>query len=539
MNLTASIFRGAHGARRWPLVLVALVVLIHIPLVYNALRHDPLVGYDAEEHLNYVRALSSFSLPDTDDTREFFSPPLPYLLPAMLRASGVASDPTVFRAALLLNVAFSVGLFVFLWKICQLLRPNSAIFKLWTFALLGALPAYYKSFAFIRGEPLLAFLAVAMAYTALKLWLAPAMSMRRQSLHYLALGLLLGGILLSRQWGFFLLPAVGLLAIVAPRAVGERLAVRMALVIGSIGVAAIVAGGFYLHLYRDHGSATAFNRSPHKQFALSNQPLSFYTGLSLHQLFTDPARPAFANQLFPVFYAELWGDYQCYFLIYGWDSANNRHLRGDELLFLLNPPPERPYWYGWRRRGPTPPAGEVRPRLEDLMTNRREMASYLGQAHRAAVGPSIVLLAGVIWGTVAAALWLTFRLRGKSTEADPRRASLGFFILLVAGSFLGYFWFLLHYPSLESGNTIKATYMLQTFPFIALLSADVLAAVQRRRRWLHLALAAILAVCIAYQVPLFFTRTVSHSQLHATDRTIHQVPLDRDDADQTIDPPEP
>ena len=44
---------------------------------------------------------------------------------------------------------------------------------------------------------------------------------------------------------------------------------------------------------------------------------------------------------------------------------------------------------------------------------------------------------------------------------------------------LGYLWFHLKYPVPGEGDTIKATYMLQIFPFVALLTGG---AMQRIRR---------------------------------------------------------
>ena len=55
-------------------------------LIYNILHFNPILGYDAEAHFNYVDYLSRYlpyelRLPSSNETREFFNPPLGYLIP--------------------------------------------------------------------------------------------------------------------------------------------------------------------------------------------------------------------------------------------------------------------------------------------------------------------------------------------------------------------------------------------------------------------------------------------------------------------------
>ena len=56
-------------------------------MAINFQIYDPIYGYDAEAHYNYIDFFSMY-LPDTikiptsEDTREFFSPPLPYVFPS-------------------------------------------------------------------------------------------------------------------------------------------------------------------------------------------------------------------------------------------------------------------------------------------------------------------------------------------------------------------------------------------------------------------------------------------------------------------------
>ena len=57
-------------------------------LVYNIFHFNPILGYDAEAHFNYVDYFSRYlpnelRLPSSEETREFFNPPLGYLIPSI------------------------------------------------------------------------------------------------------------------------------------------------------------------------------------------------------------------------------------------------------------------------------------------------------------------------------------------------------------------------------------------------------------------------------------------------------------------------
>ena len=52
-------------------------------LVINIFGYFHELGYDGEHHKWYIEVLP-FDLPKDTDTKEFFSPPLPYLLPSII-----------------------------------------------------------------------------------------------------------------------------------------------------------------------------------------------------------------------------------------------------------------------------------------------------------------------------------------------------------------------------------------------------------------------------------------------------------------------
>src|SRR5438093_3098503 len=104
--------------------LLCLCLLVHLVLLFNAVFHDPWIGYDGEAHVQYIEALAKLRLPAMEDTPEWYSPPLPYLLPALWRAAGF-SLTSAAKAAQLLNVVYSLLLFEFLLRICDQLRPGA------------------------------------------------------------------------------------------------------------------------------------------------------------------------------------------------------------------------------------------------------------------------------------------------------------------------------------------------------------------------------------------------------------------------------
>ncbi len=140
--------------------------------------------------MRYVDVLSHGRLPGPDESTEFFAAPLPYALPALLYAVGTDRWGVVVKAAQLQNVAWSIGLTL----------------ALWTLLLLGTLPVYYKTFAFVRGEPLAAFLAVVAVERSLSIW--ASQGARRGQ--WLGLGATLGLLMLAKQWGAFVVVAVAL-----------------------------------------------------------------------------------------------------------------------------------------------------------------------------------------------------------------------------------------------------------------------------------------------------------------------------------------
>ena len=66
----------------------ATLSLIFCVLIYNLFHYDPIQGYDGEAHHAYVQNFLNLYVPgktnqpSSNFTYEFFSPPLPYVLPS-------------------------------------------------------------------------------------------------------------------------------------------------------------------------------------------------------------------------------------------------------------------------------------------------------------------------------------------------------------------------------------------------------------------------------------------------------------------------
>ena len=450
--------------------LLTLFIAIHTILLFNAIAHEPRIGYDAMNHLKYIEAFSSLNLPTVDQTTEFFSPPLPYLFPALLRHFGLDLWSSA-KAAQLFNVFYSVILGVFLLKICDEVRPGDRRLKLLSLVLLGMLPVYYRSFALVRGEPLLAALSVFVAHRMLRL--ARSGGATRQNC--LLLGLGIGMMILSRQWGFFLLPALVVFVCLRLWRMEEGRGKLVRAVAAALLIGAVTGGWFYGILLMRYGSVTAFNRNDRTELSLANQPAEFYFGLGGGALFSRPVRPAFPNQLMPMLYADVWGDYWCYFDIFAIDTTAGLLHSGPALARALEDTAIRP----------------------SLKTNFESMSRYLGRVNLISLLPSALLIVGVISGGVVT----LGQLRGGASS--PSVALTFLFVLFTT---LGYFWFLLSFLSPDKGEAIKGTYILQVFPFVCILGGEQFVRIREHSPRTARVGMWLLALCALHNFPILFTR---------------------------------
>ena len=450
--------------------LIVLYVAINGIVLINALLHYPTVGYDAFAHLDYLRGLAQGRLPGPKETTEYFSPPLAYVVPALFDAVGLPLR-FVAKFSQLLNVVWSLLLTLGLLRLCDLIRPGSRLLKPAALGLLGMLPVYYKTFAFIRPEPLLASLAVWAAYGTVKVFALGHVALPAA----MRLGLILGLLLLTRQQAVLWLAGT---VLVASLMLWRTSADRYRLATASLLVLVItlaVGGWFYLHLHRAYGSPAAFNRAP-LPLSLANHPASFYLGLGGGALFRDPVRPSFRREVWPKLYAETLGDHECYFLVFGRDTRNGIFAMGNLLEKALS-------------------AG-VPPWME---TNRYRINGYLGRVNLVSLAPSALLVAGLVAGLVSMT-----RVAAHPSGPGPDRARAVLALLAVV-SILGYLTLLVRYPT-DTGDTVKATYLIHVLPLLAVLAADLLERLYRRAPGSGRVVMILLAAVAAHNAGTFLTR---------------------------------
>jgi hypothetical protein len=459
-------------------ILLAIFLVINLLVLTNSILHNPEMGYDAEDHLTYIQVLP-YRFPNAQDTREFFSPPLPYFLPSFIDKACLAlsQDRTAPKTIddcrkiagkfdQLINLALSIGITILFIKIAESLRPGNRFLKISSLALLGVMTVYYKTFAQVRGEPYVAF------FTIWAIYLVAKIINHREQVTWkdgLGLGVILGLLGLSRQWGFMLFPAIASLAVLIwifdpPHGWNFTKAIGTSFII-----AFLVCGWFYLRLYVKYGSFTAFNRST-SGFSLSNQPFTFFrnTGFKDGLLFKEPTRSTlgplrknFENQFFPTFYSEMWGDYWGYFVF----------IR-DKSYMAVNG-----------------------------VGNQEQITPYLGRVNAVSLFPSLIFLGGLLTGVVS-----TVRLFRKRPEESSRNLFYAFLVLFEVISFLMYFYFLLSYPDLDRGATIKATYMIHALMVLPILGAEFLEKIRGFKYQVYVVCMVLLGLVFLHNLPAMITR---------------------------------
>ncbi|MEW6736130.1 MAG: hypothetical protein AB1489_32855, partial [Acidobacteriota bacterium] len=356
------------------------------------------------------------------------------------------------KAAQFYNLFVSLGLCFFLLKISEIIRPNRPSYKIASLLLLGLLPVYYKTFAFVRGEPTLVFFMLAATYQLLHI-----LFVRREfrTIDTLALGGWLGLMILSRQWGFFFFPAVVIYIVILTLKEKPYSLSLLKMAVVSFIIAAVVGGWFYLVLQVKYGSLTAFNRTP-IPFSFTNQPKDFYFGLGLDEVFDNPVRPAFPNQFIPTFYSETWGDYWGYFTI--------------TKLELFGKEPQR--------------------------------RSYLGRVNLVSLPASAILLAGFMLGSI----YLFILVFTQFNRAHTQINGLALFPIIITISLIGYFWFQIRFPHIVDGETIKATYMLHIFPFLAMLGGELIERAREKNSYFYVLLLILLGLTILHNISVMLSR---------------------------------
>jgi hypothetical protein len=392
---------------------ILLLVSICFVLIFNLFTYDPILGYDAEAHHTYVDYMAvNKKLPGEGDTYEYFSPPIAYVFPAgvSIVCQNLVDSPDIFNT-------------------CRTIYPKiTQIFQ--TILYLTALIINLKTIKLFTNSDNL-FSTSYLLLISLGAINYRSISMIRGEVYiilflsillYLYLKLIKNNFNYSENYVLYFGLTISLLAlsrqwafflfpgffIVAILYKNKKLFLFLA---KSFSLGAAFSIWFYFRQFLTSGTFTAFNKTP-MGLSFNNQPLSFYvpTSENLNYLFFKPIRPWLDNQFLSILYSDFWGDYWGYFVF------TSRHLEdGRNQLFI---------------------------------------GDYLARVNLVSILPTIFIL------------FFLFQRNRMNKEY-----LLKYINLSIAITFFGYLLFLIIYPELPTGDTIKSTYMLQLFHLILFITA--------------------------------------------------------------------
>ena len=433
-----------------------ILFLVSVILTINIFGYFHELGYDGEHHKWYIEVMP-LNLPTDQDTKEYFSPPLPYLFPSIidsvcdkLKETYLLSfDCTYIYGKLtqILQALMFLGIVFLLRDISETVEPKNVKYRNSVLLLFIIIPLSYKSFAMIRGEPYISFFMFILIAIVTKVAYKKIEITKKLTLFT---GIILGFVGLSRQWGLLFFPALFVLLILVVKknnlTFGNKF-IRYSFF--SFLISLFVFGWFYLILFLDYGSITAFNRNP-QSFNFNNQPSSFYFGLGLDDLFSRPIRGfSMTNMLFPVLYSDIWGDYWGYFTV-------------------------------------TMGRGGLDPNYE--------IVKYLGRVNFVSIIPTMIMLLGIV----------KFLLKLNTDFIN--KIFYTFIFSAIAFFWIGYMWFLIKYPIPSKGDTIKGTYILPLIHLLPFFGAFLLDKVKEISTKTYNLIFGILILILIHNIPAMITR---------------------------------
>ena len=431
-------------------------------LVYNMFHFDQINGYDGSAHHLYVQHFLDMhwpgrqSLMSSEYTYEFFSPPLPYFIPAVLNETCkiYLQSENIYEHCRLLysfnNIIFQSILFIFTliiyMKIIKKLLNKPFTINLSVLLTFGLFTANYRTVAMLRGETFILFLNSFLLYRII-IYFKNSFQYKKEDIFFC--GITIGLLALSRQWAFLLFPAYFLLTLFINKRSEKKLYFKFLCYIFSIGF--LISSWFYFGLFIEFGTFTAFNKEQ-VPFSLKNQPLSFYLpyGNDISMIFSKPIRPYYRNQFLPILYSDLWGDYWGYF------TFTSRAL--------------------------------------DIGRNQLIIGDYLARVSIISLAPTLLLIIGFKKNFRA------LKVKVKSYETY----FISYLILAILISFFGYLWFLISYPE-DSGDTNKATYIIHLFHLLGLLSVYYLEKIKQTNKKVYIYWTTILVFVFIHNYSSFLS----------------------------------
>ncbi len=440
----------SNGVRTDPL-LIGLFVALHLVLLNNALFHHPMATYDSKPHREVAHLWSRLDVPTREATRGIHYAPLGYAPTSVLLLLGTP-EREAMKVTQLVNVVYSMVLVCFLLRLARLVSPSDLLLRRLLLAVLVCFPVYYKSFAMARPEPMLAMWCVLATYYATRIF---CLGEREYGLFTL-FGLFTSAMLLTRQWGGFLLPAFGVAFLLSCWWYPDRVAKLARGLTLSVGLCLLVAGWYYAIMTQVHGTPMAFD-SVLRPFSFANWEPAFFWDFFPPGLFTAPVKALLDNRFFALLHAETWGDY--------WG------------MWLFDCIP-----------------GQLMP--EGYLDTAAPMLPLLRVSVPVALGGTLLLVVGVL-GSLAT---IVFAFSRSSTAANRATTLPPLLVLFTAGF---YFVFVVCYTNTAS---IRATYILQIFPFAAFCLGFFLWRLSQHSKIAFQLTTLIWFIIGLVQVPTFVTR---------------------------------
>jgi len=268
------------------------------------------VGFDASQHLNYIKYLQEHHrLPLPAQGMVMFHPPLYYLISAVVLSlfNLTTVDPSAILLLRALTMLFGIAQFVLVFATLRLIFPNRPDLQLVGGGLAAFLPMQLYLSHYPTNETLAAFLVSACLYFALRLAKTGPATWRS----YWVLGLMIGAALLTKATAALVVPFIVL-------ALARQLACERASVtrwVGTLGsmllIATLICGWHYVRVSQ-YGSPLIGGSDP-VNGAFWWQDDGYHTISYFARFGESLVHPLFSatTSFFDGLYSTLWGDGLC------------------------------------------------------------------------------------------------------------------------------------------------------------------------------------------------------------------------------------
>jgi hypothetical protein len=434
---------------------VFFVLVLAVVASHNAFTYPPVSGFDAEPGIQYAeRLVDQWRIPV--ELKNYYTPPGFFLLAGEAMKLGEAlgvSEPA--HMGQLLNGILTVATAILLALFCSIVFPGRRWLRCAALGLFVSIPVVLKTGAMFHPQPLVAFLATLALVLAARMLSARSYGLGAAVM----LGLVVGAGQLVRSVGLWTFGVVCIALLVAAIAgpAERRAALRALVVVGVVGV--LVALPWYVYLQTRY-SNPIFGRTsapssavvtpelaPGRSAApapvrlvaaasLPSQRLWFYVDPGLPGVITAPDRTGLGPGFWPVLYTDAWGDY---YGIWKW--------------------------------------GSIQKPMTQSIENRLTVQTVVG------VLPTFLAAAGL------------FALAGLAVARVRSRPELLLVPLMPLVALAGTLYYAHAYPTVD-GDTVKALFVLPAVPAFAMCFGFAVETIGRRSRWLAVALAVSLTVCL-------------------------------------------